>query len=105
MIERSRQGADNLEAEFLPQANARLVCRNDEVKLHGLISEPARFVQAMLSHGVANPLPSRIRRDHKTCVGHMGPEFWAIRPEGVSPNDPLIFVRDVGLRVGTKPVS
>src|SRR5207249_4415871 len=105
MSKRAWQCADDLHAELLPETNGRFVDRDDEIELHRAETQPARFAQAVFTHGPANPTAARCRRDYEGGVGNMS--CWArpIRPQNVTAENMSILFGDVSVRPFLEPVG
>ena len=104
MLKRARQSAHDLETKSFPKVNRRCVCRNDKIKLHRTIAKPARFAQTMFAHRATNSLPARIRRDHERGVRDVRSCAGLIWFQNVSAHYMSIFVGNVRVRAGPKPI-
>src|SRR5262245_45182828 len=103
VIERLRDGADDLEPELLPRRDGRLVGGDDHVELHRAKSQPARLGQAVLPHRPSDAAALGRWRHHERGVGDVGPAPRLIRLEEIGPDDFVAVERDVGMSRGRHP--
>lgn len=65
------QGANDVEAQLLPQPNGSRICGNYEVELHGLESELCCRGLRVLAHDGCDAMATRQLRDHEAAVAYM----------------------------------
>jgi len=105
MSKSAGQRADDFHPELLPQAHGQFVRRDHIVELQRAEAEPARFGQAMLTHGAADPLPARIRSNDEPGVRNVRAPTGLVGVQSISTDDSVFVFSNVNISVALKPIS
>ena len=101
----ARQSADNLETELLPEMERSHIGGNHEIELHAAKTHSACLAQTVLGYSASHAGSLGVSCDHESGVGDVRPGTRLIRPQNVSAYNATISLCDVGVSIGSKPIS
>lgn len=102
--EHLRQGADNREAQAVPQPDCRDIGADHEIELHGQEPGRARLLQAMQAKLAPDASPAGARGHHERCVRHMAAQADLVGNELVHRHDYPTLFSHVRRHTGAAPV-
>src|SRR5208283_4619796 len=103
MKEGTREAANNLEAETLPEAHGAFVGADNEVELHGAKAALCSVIEGMRAHGTGYSATGGGGGGHVAAVGDVGTAAILIGAEEIGADDVAVVVGDEDFVSGREP--